>query len=156
MDATLQADHLAFPVRDVEASRRFYGEFLGLPLIQALSGDDWNGFPWLMMIYALADGRQFALCAFDGAPAPPASGLPAEARHVALAVSSWDELADWKRRLEAAGLSFTAEDHGTQRSLYFADPSGNVLELTAPPTPRSSTVDPRAAEIVARWLAARS
>ncbi len=153
MDAgSLQLDHAALPIRDVEASLYFYRELLGLPLVDALSGDDWGGFPWLMMILGLADGRQLALCAFQGACLPGAGELPDEARHLALGVRSSEELASWKRKLEAAGLSFSEEEHGVQHSLYFQDPSGNVLELTAPPTPGAGSVDAGAGDVVARWL----
>ena len=38
----------------------------------------------------------------------------------------------------AAGAEFWEEDHGAQRSLYFPDPDGVVLEITWPPsTPRT-------------------
>jgi catechol 2,3-dioxygenase-like lactoylglutathione lyase family enzyme len=43
--ALLQLDHVALPIREVEASQRFYSEVLGLPLVEALSGDDWEGCP---------------------------------------------------------------------------------------------------------------
>ncbi len=41
----LTLDHVVFPVRDAEATLAFYGEVLGMPLTQALSGEDWGGYP---------------------------------------------------------------------------------------------------------------
>lgn len=56
----LRIDHLALPMYDAAATRIFYEEVLGLPLLDAHSGDDWHGMPWLMMIFGDADGRQLA------------------------------------------------------------------------------------------------
>ena len=153
-NASLQLDHVALTIRDVEASRRFYGDVLRMPLVEALAGEDWGGFPWLMMIFALADGRRLALCAFAGAPPPLPEPLPKEARHFAFGVRAEAELAVWQSRLRAASVPFWEEKHGAQRSLYFEDPNGIVLELTTPPTPDAGAVDRGAPEIVTRWLEA--
>ena len=125
----LDLDHVALPVRDARASHRFYSEILGLTLVETLSGDDWDGRDWLMMIFADAHGRRLALCAFGGAPLAREK-LPTDARHYAFAARS---LTPWKRRLAAAKVVFREEDHGGgQRSIYFDDPSGNTLEITSP------------------------
>lgn len=149
----LAVDHVALPIFHVEESLRFYGELLGLPLLSALSGDDWEGRPWLMMIFGCADGRQLALTALRGAPRPPRGELPEETQHLAFTVGSDDELAAWKRKLQAEELTLSEEEHGDQRSLYFRDPNGIVLELT---TPRRATAAPEAQAaaraLVARWL----
>lgn len=48
-------------------------------------------------------------------------------QHVAFAV---EELDPWRARLDEAGVEITAEsDWGGATSIYFEDPSGNVLEL---------------------------
>src|SRR5262245_49269664 len=130
----LRLDHVAIPVANAAASHRFYREVLELPLVQALSGEDWGGCDWLMMIFGLADGRQLALVALDGA-APAKDNLPRDARHLAFAATSKRELTTWKRRFEGYGVEHWFEDHGAQESLYFVDPDGAVLEITAPATP---------------------
>jgi catechol 2,3-dioxygenase-like lactoylglutathione lyase family enzyme len=64
----------------------------------------------------------------DGQP-PPLSDHP----HLALEVSPNDLLA-WRARLEAAGIPTDGPRRlgpRGQASLYFNDPSGNQLELTA-------------------------
>jgi hypothetical protein len=147
----LAIDHVALPVDDAAAARRFYGEVLGLALVEALSGDDWDGSPWLMMIYADADGRQLALCAHRGYRHGK-ERVPTDARHYALATAAADELEEWKRRLREAGVDFREEDHGAQRSIYFADPSGNTLEITTPSARRPTRGSERAAAEVERWL----
>jgi catechol 2,3-dioxygenase-like lactoylglutathione lyase family enzyme len=58
--AKLRLDHVAIPVFDVAGARELFGDVLGLPLLAACDGDDWDGAPWLMMIHGLGDGRQVA------------------------------------------------------------------------------------------------
>jgi catechol 2,3-dioxygenase-like lactoylglutathione lyase family enzyme len=150
----LRADHVVIPVADAAASLAFYRDTLGLPLVDAISGDDWGGRDWLMMVFALADDRQVILVALRGA-APPTledAGLPPDARHYAFAVASDHDLAAWRDRLRARDVAHWEEDHGDQRSIYFADPSGTILELTTPPTPSATDTAPAAADRIARWL----
>ena len=80
---SLRFDHVAVPVHDAKSAYQLFAETLGLPLLAAHSGDDWDGAPWLMMIFGLAEDGQVALCARHGAKKahPPATDLP----HFALA-----------------------------------------------------------------------
>ena len=149
---TLRTDHFVFPAFDVPATLHLYGEVLGFPLAAAYSGDDWGGKPWLMMLFDVGDGRQIVLCALKGARRPRDDGLPADVRHYAFAAASTRELGAWRKRLRAAKVKITEEDHGDQQSLYFTDPNGVVLEITAPPSETALQRDPRAHAEVARWL----
>ena len=54
----------------------FYSEVLQLPLVDALSGDDWGGKPWLMMFFGTGSGQLLALSALHGAQPPRPDGLP--------------------------------------------------------------------------------
>src|SRR5437868_11171851 len=108
----LTLDHVVFPVRDAEASLAFYSETLGLPLIGAISGDDWGGRPWLMMAFALGEGRELVLTALRGAQRPPPDGLAPDVRHYAFSVADRDEQERWRARLAAAGVAVRDEDHG--------------------------------------------
>jgi catechol 2,3-dioxygenase-like lactoylglutathione lyase family enzyme len=142
-------DHVAIPIFDPVASRRFYAEVLGLRLIQALSGDDWGGKPWLMMIYGAPDGRALALCALKGAPRP----LPGnDTLHYAFAVQSDAELEQWRQRLRRFEVAFWEEDHDTQRSLYFRDPNDIVFEVTTPPSDTGLPLDEDAPAIIDAYL----
>ncbi|HEY9235315.1 MAG TPA: VOC family protein, partial [Phenylobacterium sp.] len=141
----LRLDHVVFPVQDAGRSLDFYRDVLGLTLAEAHEGDDWNSYPWLMMVFALPDGRELVLVELKGAPAPSYQGLPRDARHYALAVEDGAELDGWRGRLRAAGLRFWEEDHGVQQSLYLEDPDGVVIEITAPP----SRADPHSAQSAA-------
>ena len=55
------------PVRDAEATLKFYTEVLELPLVQAFSGDDWDGYPWLMMIFGLGGKQELVAVALNNA-----------------------------------------------------------------------------------------
>lgn len=151
-EAKLRLDHLAYPVSDVGKAWQFYSEVLGLPLIGAESGDDWGGRPWLMMIFGLSDARQIALCALRGAQPVASRALPADTRHFAFSVDTETEYSAWKRRLASHGVRFDEEDHGTQQSLYFADPDGTVLEITTPASAAAKGSGARARGVIERWL----
>src|SRR6185436_20716532 len=99
----LTLDHVVFPVRDADATLRFYTEVLRLPLIEAHTGDDWDGFPWLMMIFGVGGRQELVAVALRGAPAPDYRGVPVDARHYALAAESAEDLERWRGKLRAAG-----------------------------------------------------
>ena len=150
----LRLDHVVFPVRDAGASLAFYRDIVGLPLIDAHEGDDWGAYPWLMMIFAVPGGGEIVLVELRGAPAPDYGDLPTDARHYAMATDTVADLARWRATLRTAGVRFWEEDHGGQQSIYFADPDGVVLEITAPPSRPDIKASERAAGVVRRWLAA--
>src|SRR5262245_50655195 len=151
----LGLDHIALPAFDAAATVRFYTEVLGLPLVDALSGDDWGGRPWLMMVFGLESGGTIVLCALRGAQRPRADDLPRDLRHSAIAAESFTELQHWKERLRSHSIDFNEEDHGTQRSIYFEDPNGHLLEITAPASATSGEKSASADALVKAWLEAR-
>ena len=150
----LRLDHVVFPVRDAGASLAFYRDIVGLPLIDAHEGDDWGAYPWLMMIFAVPGGGEIVLVELRGAPAPDYGDLPTDSRHYAMATDAVADLARWRTTLRTAGVRFWEEDHGGQQSIYFEDPDGVVLEVTAPPSRPDIKASERAAGVVRRWLAA--
>jgi catechol 2,3-dioxygenase-like lactoylglutathione lyase family enzyme len=154
-DTPLRFDHLALPIYDAARTLQFYTEVLQLPLVDAISGDDWGGKPWLMMFFGTGGGQLLALCALRGAQPPRPDGLPADVRHYAFSVSSAAEQEKWKTRLREHGIACSEEDHGTQHSLYFSDPNGIVLEVTTPPSLHDVQSDAHAAQRVERWIAAQ-
>jgi catechol 2,3-dioxygenase-like lactoylglutathione lyase family enzyme len=152
-DPQLRFDHFAIPVTDAPKARHFYEEVLGLTLVDAMSGDDWGGKPWLMMIFRAADERQVALCALRGARRVAKSdGLPADIRHFAFSARSEAEYSAWKKRLTSHSVGFSEEDHGDQRSIYFCDPDGNMLEITTPPSTSAERTNETARAVIERWL----
>jgi catechol 2,3-dioxygenase-like lactoylglutathione lyase family enzyme len=149
----MRLDHIVIPVFDAEAALSFYADTLGLPLVDAFDGDDWGGFPWLMLTFALADGRHLVLVALRGAADPGRGAVPADARHYAFSVEPAD-LDAWRARLTAADVAFWEESHGPHASLYFPDPDGTILEITAPPTHTPhGPPDPEALARAKAWIA---
>jgi catechol 2,3-dioxygenase-like lactoylglutathione lyase family enzyme len=150
----LRTDHMVIPVFEAKASLEFYEGVLGLPLVGCHHGDDWGGKPWLMLIFALGDGRELVLVALRGAAAPPAGELAEDTRHYAFSVETSDEQDAIRARLAAAGTRMWEEDHGPQHSLYFVDPSGVVLEVTTPASSPGASADPEARRAALAWIAA--
>ena len=122
--------HLAFPVRDLEEARAFYGGLLGCP--EGRSSDTWIDFDLYghQIVAHLAEGRAGAAeNAVDGHDVPvPHFG-------VILGMPEWERLAE---RLRAAGIRFRIEPYvrfrgqaGEQATMFFEDPSGNALEFKA-------------------------
>jgi catechol 2,3-dioxygenase-like lactoylglutathione lyase family enzyme len=147
--SALRFDHIAIPVADAASARELFGDILGLPLVAAYTGDDWDGAPWLMMIYGLEDRGQVALCALaKRAPGKkPATDLP----HYAFAVRDAATLKRWRNKLIDAGLEVRDEDHGRQHSVYFEDRSGTTWEITAPPS--RNVADEDAMAVIDAWIA---
>jgi catechol 2,3-dioxygenase-like lactoylglutathione lyase family enzyme len=148
----LKLDHVVFPVWDADASLAFYRDVMGFALVDALSGDDWGGYPWLMMIFAPGDGREIVLVSLRGAK-KPADGLPRDVRHYAFSAASQKALEGWRRKLKAKGVAFWEERHGAQHSLYFADPNGVILEITTPPSRPAKQTKRAALAAAKRWIA---
>jgi uncharacterized protein len=128
---TLPPFHLAFPVHDLAAARRFYGELLGCP--EGRSSDEWVDFD--------LHGHQIvAHLAPDAAPrrasnAVDGEDVPVPHFGLVLAMDAWRALAD---RLRAAGVEFViaptirfAGQPGEQATMFLLDPSGNALEFKA-------------------------
>jgi catechol 2,3-dioxygenase-like lactoylglutathione lyase family enzyme len=150
----LKIDHIVYPTWDAAACLAFYRDVMGFTLADTMSGDDWGGNPWLMMFFRVGDGRQVVRVALRGAKRPKSDGLAQDVRHFAFAEKSVAALQTWRKKLRAAKIEFTEETHGRQRSLYFEDPDGTMLEITAPPS-RAGKVASRAALSSARkWIKA--
>ena len=123
--------HLAFPVDDLPAARRFYGQLLGCP--EGRSSDQWIDFDLFghQIVAHLAPeaARARASNPVDGEEVPvPHFG-------VVLPMAEWKQLAG---KLQAAGTRFVIEptvrfegQPGEQATMFFLDPAGNALEFKA-------------------------
>ncbi len=121
--------HLAFPVDDLDAARRFYGELLRCP--EGRSSNNWIDFNMF--------GHQVVahLAPEECAPAQTGQvdGKHVPVRHFGLILDwqDWEALAE---RLRAAGTPFVIEPYvrfageaGEQGTFFVRDPSGNTLEF---------------------------
>lgn len=131
MSSALTPFHLAFPVHDLDAARRFYGGVLGCA--EGRSSPDWVDFDLFghQIVAHLCPGTSGAalVSKVDGA------GVPVPHFGVVLPMPAWEQLAE---RLRAAGVKFGVEPHvrfkgqvGEQATMFFLDPSGNALEFKA-------------------------
>jgi catechol 2,3-dioxygenase-like lactoylglutathione lyase family enzyme len=139
----LKVDHIVFPVWNAKASLAFYRDIMGFSLVNTYSGDDWGGRPWLMMFFSPGDGREIVLVALRGTRRPKADGLAKDVRHLAFA----------EKYLRAHAIEFWEETHGSQSSLYFEDPNGVILEITAPPTRAAGKTRKAALAHAEKWIA---
>jgi catechol 2,3-dioxygenase-like lactoylglutathione lyase family enzyme len=138
--------HNAYRCRDSEETRRFYEDFLGLPLVHTLKIDQTitgrrTGSGVLHTFFQLDDG---SCLAFFEAP-----DMPFEFKeqhdfdlHIALEVSPED-----LERMFAKGKAEGREvrgvsDHHFIRSIYFRDPNGYVIELSAKVPGQENALDP--------------
>lgn len=153
--------HNAYRCRDSEQTRRFYEDFLGLPLSGTLEIKETKSgrkTETLHTFYRMADGSYLA---FFEAP-----DMPFEFKtqhdydlHIALEVDNQEmerKFAEGKRRgIETRGVS----DHGFLHSIYFRDPNGYVIELTVKTPEHDTAMDPAlngARVKLDRWQASKA
>jgi len=136
--------HAAYRCSDSERTRAFYEDFLGLPLVHTLElAETKTGsrITALHTFFALDDG---SCLAFFEAPERPFE-FKAQGDldlHIALEVSREDLLSMHEKGkqqgIETRGISH----HGFIESVYFRDPDGYVVELTAPCDNHAEAMDP--------------
>jgi catechol 2,3-dioxygenase-like lactoylglutathione lyase family enzyme len=138
--------HNTYRCRDSEETRKFYEDFLGLPLVNAFridttqTGRKTAGV--LHSFYRMDDG---SCLAFFEAP-----GVPFDFKeqhdfdlHIALEVAHADLLRMFEKG-KAAGMQVRGiSDHGFIDSIYFRDPNGYVIELTAKRGDHEQAMDPK-------------
>ncbi|MEM9310432.1 MAG: VOC family protein [Pseudomonadota bacterium] len=122
--------HLAFPVDDLAAARRFYGDALGCA--EGRSSQEWIDFDFhghQIVAHLSPDAGDRSSNAVDGHNVPvPHFGL-------VLDMEAWRALAE---RLGEVGTKFVIEptvrfkgEPGEQATMFLRDPAGNALEFKA-------------------------
>jgi catechol 2,3-dioxygenase-like lactoylglutathione lyase family enzyme len=148
--------HNAYRCRDSEETRAFYEDFLGLPLVHALHiKESMTGrrTEVLHTFFQMDDG---SCLAFFEAPDRAFDFKPQHDYdlHIALEVDS-DTLEAMFAKGKAAGREVRGiSDHRFIRSIYFRDPNGYVIELTAKVAGHDGAMDPaqnRARDILKSW-----
>ncbi|HXA94323.1 MAG TPA: VOC family protein [Candidatus Dormibacteraeota bacterium] len=117
--------HVALRVADVERSRAFYSTLLGFEVVEddPEHGGVFMALPGLSHTVDLFPIEDHATVP---APTPGAVGV----RHVAFLVESEQALKDAYVTLQAHGVPIVrAVDHVSQKSVYFHDPDGTLLEI---------------------------
>jgi catechol 2,3-dioxygenase-like lactoylglutathione lyase family enzyme len=135
--------HFAWRCRDAEETRRFYEDLLGLPLAHLIRSEHVPSTgeycPYVHIFFRMRDGSYLAFFDLgDDTAAAPSPNTPAWVNHISLELPGEDELRAAKARLEAAGIEVLGvTDHRFIRSIYFFDPNGLRVELTARSAPQS-------------------
>jgi catechol 2,3-dioxygenase-like lactoylglutathione lyase family enzyme len=155
--------HNAYVSKDIEATRRFYEDVIGLPLVATWCETDLlfgKERTYCHCFFALQDGSALAFFQFADAgdqaefgPEIPSSPF----NHIALNVDG-EALKALQKRVADAG--YTAPDtyvleHGYCRSLYIKDPNGLIVEFTHD-APNAAALNAQrrldAHSELARWL----
>jgi catechol 2,3-dioxygenase-like lactoylglutathione lyase family enzyme len=147
----------------MEATRHFYEDLVGMPLVATwCESDELFGKErtYCHCFFGLADGGALAFFQFADAgdqalfgPAMP----PSPFHHIALNVDAATQ-AQVESRLKRAGLkepNFYVLEHGYCRSIYATDPNGMILELTVDNPEAAKGNDLKRATAhsdLARWL----
>ena len=147
--------HNAYRCRDSEETRVFYEDFLGLRLVSAFEIDKGNG---LHTFFEMGDGSCLAFFEVPGKPFEFKRQNDLDL-HIALGVEN-DVFDRMLARGRAEGIEVRGPvDHGFVRSIYFRDPNGYVIELTASTGKHQEIMDPAISkphDALARWQAAKS
>lgn len=132
-----QLHHFAYKARDAEETRHFYEDILGLPLYHIIQSDyvpsTGEYCPYTHFFFRLQDGSFIAFFDLgDDVAAAPSPNTPAWVNHIAFRVNTVEELENTKLRLQAHGIEVLGvTDHHIFKSIYFFDPNGIRLELSA-------------------------
>ncbi len=125
--------HLAFPVRDIESTRRFYEGVMG----QVVGREDTmeRGARWIDFDFF---GHQISAHVAEEAaltPTNPVDGDDVPVRHFG-AILPWDEFHALVDRLTRDGMEFLISPRtrfvgevGEQATFFIRDPSGNAIEM---------------------------
>jgi catechol-2,3-dioxygenase len=131
--------HIVLYVRDLQRSRRFYGEVLGWREVMQLGG----------MGAMFSSGRthhELLLLEVGPDAQPIPSGRRAGLYHFGLKIGeSDDELRAAIQRLQEENVTIMGTaDHTVTHSVYIADPDGNEIELYIDVQPEVWREDPAA------------
>ncbi|HEX6298587.1 MAG TPA: VOC family protein [Burkholderiales bacterium] len=152
--------HNAYRCRDSEETRRFYEDFLGLRLACTLEiNETMTGrkTSTLHTFYEMGDGSYLAF--FEA----PDMAFDFKRQHdydlhIALEVDE-QQLEPMMAKGRARGIETRGvSDHGFIHSIYFRDPNGYVIELTAKTPSHAEATDPArnaAHAKLERWQAAK-
>lgn len=121
--------HLAFPVKDIESTRIFFGDLLGCEV--GRSTDKWIDFNFFgHQLSAHVKPEELAQ-----AHANQVDGKNVPVRHFG-AILEWQQWHDLADKLKANNMDFVIEPYirfegevGEQATMFFLDPSGNALEF---------------------------
>jgi catechol 2,3-dioxygenase len=116
--------HVVIKVRDLQRSRQFYTDVIGLEVMMEL--------PHIKMAFFASHGRDHHELACievgDAAPAPPKGAVGLS--HIAFRLRDEDHLRAAYRELKEKSVPVLSTiDHGITKSIYLRDPDGYQIEV---------------------------
>lgn len=130
---SLSPFHLAIPVYDLPAARRFYGEVFGLA--EGRSSEHWVDFDFYGHQLVIHEHPQTASQQAAHTNAVDGHDVPVPHFGIILSCPEWETLAE---RLRARDTQFIIEPYvrfkgqvGEQATMFLFDPCGNALEFKA-------------------------
>jgi catechol 2,3-dioxygenase-like lactoylglutathione lyase family enzyme len=156
-------NHVAWVTHDAEATTEFYTEIMGMALASTVYDDrvpsTGDAFPYFHLFFRMGDGSTIAFFEAPGLPDRPRASHHAYEifDHLALQAASIAEVDEWAAWLRDNGLDVLGPiDHGGfVYSIYFHDPNGIRLEITAPIDPQWNRHEEKAQRDLAAWCAAK-
>ena len=138
--------HSAYRCRDSEETRKFYEDFLGLRLAGTLDITETKSGRKTSTLHTFYELDDKSYLAFFEAPDMPFD-FKAQSDfdlHIALEVEE-NVLAEMFAKGKTHGIETRGiSDHGMVHSIYFRDPNGYVIELTAKMPGHDEAMDPAA------------
>jgi len=121
--------HVTLICQDVERALGFYGDLLGMRLVERTVNEDDQGAKHLL--FGDEHGRAGTLVTCLEYPELDEGTVGrGSTHHFALAVESEAELAGWRDYLRARGIPCTeVMERAHFKSIYLRDPDGHILEL---------------------------
>lgn len=129
--------HVAYITYDSEATADFYTRVMGMPLVNVVMDDHLpstgDRTPYFHTFFRMGDGSTLAFFESPGLPPTPEVPVPAfkNFNHIALEVPTPADVDRWREWLEHNGVDVRPVDHHIIYSIYFRDPNGLTVELTA-------------------------
>lgn len=132
-------DHAAFPTFDPKATIHFYRDVLGFPVVHATCALGWGpeAHPdFIHFFFDIGQGDRLAFFYYFGIEEYQDKNVPElirKARHLAIHVESEEDLAEYRRRLDASEWPCELQiRHETVESIYVTDPNGYLMEFARP------------------------
>jgi lactoylglutathione lyase len=129
--------HVAYRCVDARQTVEWYGKHLGMRFILAIAENEVPSTkepdPYMHVFLDAGQGNVLAFFELPNqAPMDRDRNTPTWVQHLAMEVDSIETLLATKTRLQAAGIEVLGPtDHTIFQSIYFFDPNGHRLELTA-------------------------
>jgi catechol 2,3-dioxygenase-like lactoylglutathione lyase family enzyme len=138
----MMLSHVAYVTRDTAATTDFYSRLLGMELVNAVMDDSipstGEPIPYFHSFFRMADGSTVAF--FEAPELPPLEPPTHPAydtfQHLAMQAESPEVVDRWHAWLQSNGVEVLGPvNHKIIYSIYFHDPNGIRLEITAPMSP---------------------